>query len=159
MAQNWFQHTFRRQRFQTQSQAATLAILGIFIALVLGALYLSQVASFAITNREIEDLIAQRDELERTNEQLIAEIASFRTVPRLMTRAQEIGFRTATNADIEYLVVAGYNPDQTLDIVEASSAQPDIEEIPVYDETFGGWIEQQLASLRDQFEGFGTGTN
>jgi len=156
MAQNWFQHTFRRQRFQTQNQAATLAILGIFIALVLGALYLSQVASFAITNREIEDLIAERDQLERTNEQLIAELASLRTVPRLMTRAQDIGFRTATNADIEYLVVAGYNPDETLDIVEASSAQPEAETIPVYDETFGGWIEQQLAILRGQFEDFGS---
>jgi cell division protein FtsL len=155
MAQNWIRHTFRRQRFQTQTQAATLAVLGIFIALVLGALYLSQVASFAITNREIQDLIDQRNELERTNEQLIAEIASFRTVPRLLARAQEIGFRPATNADIEYLVVDGYNPEQTLDITNVSHAEIQLEPVPEYDETFGGWIEQQLASLRQQFETFG----
>lgn len=156
MAQNWIQHTFRRQRFQPQNQAAALAILGVIIALILGALYLSQVASFAITNREIEGLIAERDQLERTNEQLIAEVASFRTVPRLLTRAQELGFRTASNADIEYLVVAGYNPSRTLTIVDTTSAEDEIEVLPVYDETFSGWLEQQFAILRDQFEEFGS---
>lgn len=156
MAQNWFQHTFRRQRFQPQSQAAALAILGIIVALILGALYLSQVASFAITNREIEALIAERDDLERTNEQLIAEIASFRTVPRLLARAQELGFRPATNADIEYLVVDGYNPNRELTVVDTTSVEDEIEVVPVYDETFSGWLEQQFALLREQFEEFGS---
>jgi len=155
MAQNWFQHTFRRQRFQPQNQAAALAVFGVMIALILGTLYLSQVASFAITNREIEDLIDQRDDLERANEQLIAEIASFRTVPRLLSRAQEIGFRQATNADIEYLVVEGYNPNRTLALVDITNADDEVEVIPVYDETFSGWLEQQFSLLRDQFEEFG----
>ena len=112
-------------------------------------------ASFAITNREIEALIADRDELERTNEQLIAEIASFRTVPRLLSRAQEIGFRQANNADIEYLVVEGYNPNRALTIVDINAGDEEVETIPVYDETFSGWLEQQFSLLRDQFEEFG----
>lgn len=155
MAQNWIQHTLRRQRFQPQNQAAALAVLGILIALILGALYLSQVASFAITNRQIEALIAQRDELERTNEQLIAEIASFRTVPRLLARAQDLGFRPATNADIEYLVVEGYNPNRSPSVVETTAVEDKAEDIPVYDETFSGWLEQQFALLREQFDEFG----
>jgi hypothetical protein len=155
MAQNWFQHTFRRQRFQPQNQAVALAVLGIIIASVLGTLYLSQVASFAITNREIEDLIDRRDELERANEQLIAEVASFRTVPRLLARAQETGFRQATNADIEYLVVEGYNPNRTLTIVDINAVDDELEIIPIYDETFSGWLEQQFSILRGQFEEFG----
>lgn len=153
MAQNWFQHTFSRRRFQTRTQAATLAILGIAILLILGSLYLSQVASFAITNRTIEDLINQRDRLNRANEQLIAEIASFRTVPRLFARAREIGFRPATNADIDYLVIEGYYPSRTAAIAEPADSQADI---AVYDETFSGWLEQQFALLREQFETFGS---
>lgn len=153
MAENWFQHTFQRTRWRPQNQAAALAVLGVVIALILGALYLSQVASFAITNRQIEALIEQRDELERTNQQLSAEIASFRTVPRLLARAQEIGFRQATNADIEYLVVSGYNPNRNESVVPVKQDQA--ETVPVYDETFGGWLEQQFASLRKQFQEFG----
>ena len=96
MSQVWFQHTFSRKRFQTRNQATALAILGVAILLILGSLYLSQVASFAITNRAIEDLISRRDELKRQNEQIIGEIASYRTAPRLFSRAVAIGFRPAT---------------------------------------------------------------
>lgn len=155
MARNWFQHTFSRRRFQTRTQAATLAILGIAILFILGSLYLSQVASFATTNRTIEDLLNQRGKLKRTNEQLIAEIASFRTVPRLFSRAQEIGFRPAANADIDYLAIPGYNPNRTIAVIDAAGSESEAEIAAVYDETFSGWLEQQFALLRDQFEAFG----
>lgn len=154
MSQAWFQHTFSRRRFQTQSQATAIAILSVAILLILGSLYLSQVAAFAITNREIEDLISRRDEIKQQNEQLIGEIASFRTVPRLYARAVEIGFRPATNDDIEYLVFAGYNPNrqaQTFATVR-QSAEPAAAE---YDETFGGWLSAQFEQLRRQFQTFG----
>ncbi|MCY4540126.1 MAG: hypothetical protein OXE52_18075 [Chloroflexi bacterium] len=156
MAQNWFQHTLSRKRFYARNQAALLAILGTAILLVLGSIYLSQVASFAITNRTIEDLIIQRDELKYTNEQLIAEIARFRTVPRLTLRAQDIGFRPATNDEIDYVVIEGYSPTRRNSFAEAASARANKDQAPVYDETFSGWIQRQLATLREQIEAFGS---
>lgn len=132
-----------------------MAVLGVAILFILGSLYLSQVASFAITNRQIEDLIRQRDELKRQNEGLIGEIASFRTVPRLFARAEAIGFRPATNADIDYILIDGYNPNRDRSIVAASEVTVAEPPAPVYDETFGSWLEQQLALLRDQFQSFG----
>ena len=132
-----------------------MAILGVAILLILGSLYLSQVASFAITNRQIKELIRQRDDLKRQNERLIGEIASFRTVPRLFARAEAIGFRPATNADIDYILIDGYNPNR--DRLAAATIDVPAAELPapVYDETFGSWLEQQLALLRDQFQSFG----
>ena len=155
MTHNWFQHTLSRRRFNTRNQAATLAILGVAIMLVLGSVYLSQVASFAITNRTIEDLIAQRDELKYTNEQLIAEIARYRTVPRLFARAEEIGFRPATNLDIDYVVIEGYAPDSGRDFVVGATSQSATSDAPTYDQTFESWLEQQLAQLRAQLDAFG----
>ena len=132
-----------------------MAILGIAVLLILGSLYLSQVASFAITNREIEDLISQRDTLKRQNEQLIGEIASFRTVPRLYARAVEIGFRPATNSDIDYLLIEGYNPQRGNAPSVANAPGQPAAGAPIYDETFSGWLERQFNLLRDQFESFG----
>lgn len=155
MSQTWLQHTFSRKRFQTRNQATAMAIFGVAILLILGSLYLSQVASFAITNREIEDLISRRDQLKRQNEQLIGEIASFRTVPRLFARAVEIGFRPATNNDIDYILLEGYNPQRAVappDRIAHSDADG---VAPAYDETFSGWLERQFTLLRDQFESFG----
>ena len=131
-----------------------MAILGIAVLLILGSLYLSQVASFAITNREIEDLISRRDQLKRQNEQLIGEIASFRTVPRLFARAVEIGFRPATNSDIDYLLIAGYDPPQSEGVVEASSSKP-LDAAQTYEDTFSGWLERQFTLLTEQLESFG----
>ena len=155
MSQAWFQHTFSRKRFQTRNQATALAILAVAVLLILGSLYLSQVASFAITNREIEDLIARRDALNGQNEQLIGEIASFRTVPRLYTRAVEIGFRPASNNDIDYIFIEGYNPNRQSAVLEAAALDTTAVEEPVYDETFSGWLEAQFTLLVEQFESFG----
>ena len=156
MSQAWIQHTFSRKRFRTRNQATALAVLGVAILLILGSLYLSQVASFAITNRQIEELISRRDELKRHNERLIGEIASFRTVPRLFARAQAIGFRPAANADIDYILIEGYNPNRERDAVASAHAAVATSPASVYDETFGSWLEQQFALLRDQFQSFGT---
>ena len=155
MSQAWIQHTFSRKRFQTRNQATALAILGVAVLLILGSLYLSQVASFAITNREIEDLISRRDQLKRQNEQLIGEIASFRTVPRLFARAVEIGFRPATNNDIDYLLIEGYNPQRAQAALTNVSPERPEAAAPAYDETFSGWLRQQFSLLRQQFESFG----
>jgi len=154
MAQNWFQHTLVRSGWSPQNQVAALVVLGLIVALIFGGAYLSQVATFATTNREIEDLIAQRDRLERENEDLRANIASLQTVPRLLERAEALGFRPATAADIEYLVIEGYNPTRT------TTAAPLLEtnefaEVPQYDETFSGWLRQRWDNLTQQFERFG----
>ena len=132
-----------------------MAILGVAILLILGSLYLSQVASFAITNRQIEDLISRRDELKRQNESLVGEIASFRTAPRLFARAEAIGFRPATNADIDYILIEGYNPNRERTPVSAAQSTTMEQPAPVYSETFGSWLEQQFSLLRDQFLSFG----
>ena len=131
-----------------------MAIFGVAILLILGSLYLSQVASFAITNREIEDLISRRDQLKRQNEQLIGEIASLRTVPRLFARAVEIGFRPATNNDSDYILLEGYNPQRELAPPDRSTPGDASPAAPAYDETFSGWLERQFTLLLDQLESF-----
>lgn len=155
MSQTWIQHTFSRKRFRTRNQATAMAILGVAVLLILGSLYLSQVASFAITNRAIEDLISRRDQLKRQNEQLIGEIASLRTVPRLYARAVEIGFRPATNSDIDYLLIEGYNPQRAQAPVGTLAPSQLDAAPPVYQETFSAWLTRQVTLLRDQFESFG----
>ncbi len=155
MSQASSQHTHRRGRLQTRNQATALAVLGVAVLLILGSLYLSQVASFAITNRAIEDLISRRDQIKRQNEQIIGEIASYRTVPRLYARAVALGFSPATNADIDYLYIPGYQPQREAKALAAADAKAAAPVAPAYDQTFSGWLEQQFALLRAQFESFG----
>lgn len=147
----WLEHTLDRSRWRPQRQALALATLGLFVAIIMGALYLSQSASTSALGRQLEELIAQRDDLEQQNEQIRAEIASLQSMPRLEGRAEELGFVSATEADIEYLVVDGYNPDRATSVIPLQARQ---EPVPIYDESFIGWVQQQIDSLRRQIDNF-----
>jgi len=161
MTSNPIQHTFRNRQFKVQRQVVALAALGLFVAIIIGALYLAQSTSLATLGRQLENLIAQlenliaqRNLLEQQNEQLREEIAQLRTVPRLLARAQELGFREATLNDIEPLVLAGYNPNRPSDeiVLAAAAAPPPV----VYEENFIGWLQQQWDAFIGQFQGFAT---
>lgn len=154
MAQNWFQHALERAGWRPQRQAAWLVILSVVITLIFGGVYLSQIANYATSNREIERLIEERDRLERENEALRAQIASLQTVPRLLERAEALGFRPATAADIEYLIVEGYDPNRDETVVQRVP-EVDLQEEPQYDATFAGWLQQQWDALVQQFQQFG----
>jgi len=148
---NWIQHTFDRSRWRPQRQALALGTLGLFVAIIMGALYLSQSSSTAALGRQLDVLIQQRDDLEQANEQIRGEIASLQSMPRLQQRAEELSFVAATANDIEYLVVDGYNPDRQVAVIPLE-AKPD--SVPVYDESFTGWLQQQWDALRRQLESF-----
>ncbi len=154
MAQTRVQQALARTGWRPQNQVVTLGLLAILITLAFAGIYLSQVANFAILNRETQGLIEQRDQLERRNEELRGQIAELETVPRLLERAQALGFRLAQATDLEYLVVEGYNPNRA--ITSAPLAAQEVAPVsPIYDETFGGWLEVQWNLLRRQFESFG----
>lgn len=145
----WFQQIQHNEWRPTRAMLA-LGTLALFVALIIGALYLSQAATTSTIGRQLESLVTERNDLELQNEQLRAEIASLRGVGRLLSRAQELGFTQARAANIEYVVVRGYEPARTVEIA------PDREPVaaPVYDESFLGWVQQQFDSLRQQLDGF-----
>ena len=149
----WLQHTLDRSRWRPQRQALALGVLGLFVAIIIGGLYLSQSSSSSAIGRQLENLIAERDDLEQANEQLRAEIASLQSMPRLEARAQELGFVAADGSNIEYLVVDGYNPNRQTAAIVPLQAKTD--PIPTYDESFTGWLQQQIDSLRRQLDNFG----
>ncbi|MEZ4670424.1 MAG: hypothetical protein R3E39_21160 [Anaerolineae bacterium] len=151
---NQIQHALRDRPWRLQRQAVALVALGIFIAIFIGALYLAQSASVATLGRQLEELITRRNQLEQQNEQLREDIAELRSVPRLLARAQELGFEPAAENQIEYLYVPDYNPNRE-PVTAASTEQT--QNLPVYDESFVGWVQQQWDNLAQQFQGFSGG--
>jgi|SRR5690606_19303222 len=147
ISNNWIDHALRRTPWRSQRQAAALVALGFFVALIIGALYLSQAVAVATTGRQLEALIAERNRLEQVNEELRAEIAGLRSVPRLQQRARELGFELAGREAIEYLVIDGYDPTRSRTPIRLQVEQA---AAPVYDETFTGWLQQQWDSFSAQ---------
>lgn len=148
---NWFQHVLRRSNFQPRRQAIALGAVGVLITLVVGVLVLTQVAGTATLGRQLDELVAERNRLERSNEQLRVEIAELKSVPNLLARAQELGFVPAPATNIEYLTVDGYDPRREPPVIPQPEEQA---VVSTYDETFWGWLQQTWDTLTGQFEDF-----
>lgn len=127
---------------------STLALIGVVIVLIM-TLYLIQSTTTTTTARELREMDATLEALERSNELVRGEIAELQSLPPLMTRAATLGFRPAQEDEILYLPVEGYRynrPQLTPTVTPAPTDPGDL-----YDETLGGWLQKQWDSLRKQF--------
>jgi uncharacterized membrane protein len=142
--ETWLQHALRRTGWRPRRQVIAVGTLGV--------LYLSQVAMEASRGRQMRTMIADRDELERQNEELRVEIAEMESLPRLQARARDLGFVEANSSQIRYMVVEGYTANRQATVVQ----QEDVEDQTQleYNETFDNWVGNFWGALRSQFEGF-----
>ncbi len=145
----WIQHALRTAPWRRQSQLVAMIALALSVPIFIGARYLAQATTPATAGRQMEELLAQRERLVREGEQLRAEIADMRSIPRLESRARELGFEEARRDQQQYLVVEGYLPEQ---VTSVAPLVPEQSTLPDYDETFGGWLQEAWGSLVDQFE-------
>jgi hypothetical protein len=143
----WLQQAVRQTPWRPSTQIAAIVALLMIIAIIIGALYLAQATNTATTGRQLADLAATRDQLQRSNEDLIAAIAFQKDISKLRGRAQELGFVPIDPSRLDYIVVPGYTAQRATPTPEATP-QPAY----VYDETFNGWVQRQWDILVRQFE-------
>jgi hypothetical protein len=143
-------HTLEQPPWRNQTQLVTTLSLVVIVGIIIGALYLIQTTTTTTTARELDEMSDYRARLERQNERLRAEIAELESLPRVMTRAAELGYRQAGPGEIQYIVVDGYRYDRPRVTPTPTPTPPGPE--PVYDETLGGWLQEQWDNLKRQFD-------
>lgn len=132
-----------------QSQTVAVLILLAVVSLIIGGLYLAQSTTNITTVRDIEQRRAERDQFERENERMKAEIARLRSLDNLMTRAFELGFREAGQNDIQYIIVDGYTyAEPTMMPTQIRPTATSVD----YEENFAGWLSRQFDALRQEFD-------
>ncbi len=151
---SWLQHALTQAAARTQTESLAVIGLIIFVSIIIGALYLAQSTATATTGLQLEQLVKTRDSFQRNNEDMNAQIARLKDINRLRGRAQALGFQPITTENQEYLVVSGYSPVRATPTPEATA-------VPtyVYDETFGGWLQEQWDKISRQFEAWSGKTN
>jgi cell division protein FtsL len=98
----WATHGVKRGRLELDSRPVVL-LFGIVVVLALvAALYLALVSRTAAQGRRIEQLQTEVFRLQRENERLAVEIADVSAIPRLIERANALGFAPAEQ--VEFLM-------------------------------------------------------
>lgn len=147
---SWIRHTLEQQPWRNQTQLVAVLTLVVIVGITIGALYLIQTTTTTTTGRELEKMTEKRVQLELDNERLRAEIAELESLPRVMTRAAELGFREAEPEEIQWISVEGYRYDRPQ--VTVTPSPTPVEAEPVYDETLTGWLKKQWDSFREQYD-------
>lgn len=148
--QSWLPHTLAEQPWRNQIQLVTTIALIVVVGIIIGALYLIQTTTTTTTVRTLDDMNERRARLERENERLRVEIAGLQSLPRVMTKAAEMGFREARTDEIQYIYVQGYRYNRPLLTPTPTPAPTSTG--AVYDETLSGWIRKQWDNFKTQFE-------
>jgi cell division protein FtsL len=143
-------HRHTTQPWRDQAPFVATLTLFVVVGIIIAALYLIQTSTTTTTARELSEMTDRQDQLQRDNERLRAEIAAWQSLPRVMTRAAELGFRPADENEIQYLIVNGYRYDRPAVTPTPTPTPPAPEE--VYDETLSGWLRKQWDSLKQQFD-------
>jgi cell division protein FtsL len=146
----WLEHTLSEQPWRNQRQLVTTMALVVVVGIIIAALYLIQTTVTTTTVRTLGDMNEQRARLERDNERLRAEIAGLQSLPRVMTKAAEMGFREAQTEELQYIYVQGYRYNRPLFTPTPTPAPTSTG--AVYDETLSGWLRKQWDNFEEQFE-------
>jgi cell division protein FtsL len=148
-------HTHAEQLWRNQRHFVATLSLVVVVGIIIAALYLIQTSTTTITARELVEMDDYRQRLERDNERLSADIANLQSLPRVMTRAAELGFHDAGDNDIQYLIVDGYRYNRPQ--ITPSPTPTPVEPEQIYDETLGGWLRKQWDRLKQQFDNWREG--
>lgn len=101
-------HTFKRARIPVRLDIVTGWLLAVAVLALIGTVYLAQASQAAQEGVQLETLKLELALLQRENTQLEVEIALAQAPARLAERAAQLGYRPATSADLEYVVVRDY---------------------------------------------------
>ncbi|MGD2179236.1 MAG: hypothetical protein PVG71_15600 [Anaerolineae bacterium] len=95
----WVTHGVKRGRFELDSRAAVALSAVVAVLMLVAALYLALVSRTAAQGRYIERLQVEVFRLQRENEQTAVRIAEACALPRVMSRAEALGFVPAEHVE------------------------------------------------------------
>ena len=117
---DWLQHVFQPSSWNPREQSKWILLMAGFLVLFAGVVYVLQISAVASKRHELDELLSQRNALQRENEMLRQAISASQSLAELRERATAMGFRRANNEDIRYLDIEDYqtaNPASENEIV------------------------------------------
>ena len=146
-------NVIRRLPWQIDSKAALgfLLILGTFS--LVGWLYLTQASVVTTTSYRIDELRLELDQLKNQNAMLALEIAELEALPRVETRARELGLQPTTS--VRFLPVSNYPLGAEEEILAGKSAVYGREPLDMYptEPVPSSWWVQLLDDFAAWLEG------
>jgi cell division protein FtsB len=141
--------------WRQQVQGIGLFLLVLVLGSLVAGIYLNVTARAATVGRQIQQLNADIERIERINADLQTQLAQLTSEVEMEKRAREMGFRPVEPGEAVFVVVPGYQSQEP--IVLAPSPQPSVALNsplpPDFTESLWDWFRDQIylspLSIRD----------
>jgi cell division protein FtsL len=155
MAMNLIQ-AYRQAPWRVQMQWIGLFLLCLAVLVMVGGVYLSISAQAATAGLQIQDYEGQRESLQRDIADLRSQVAYQTSASQMESRAKELGFEQPDMDKVQYVVIPGYVPRQTIILVPPEAPTLAKKQIlkPVYTQSLWEWMFQGALTLGDNTAGF-----
>ncbi len=122
-------------------------LLGLVALALLSSLYLSVTSRAATLGREIQYMQAEIEKTRRANADLTVQLAELTAADTLQERAEKLGLVPASAAQIQYVVVPGYNGRPAVTLAPAPAPPPQTLVQPDFSESLLDWVQRQFAAM------------
>ena len=136
---------FREAPWRTQTHAVAVVSISLLVIAIIGGFYLTVASRAATAGRDLQQLEVEKAQLVQANGELLAELATLRSVTRLAARAQALGYVAAQPGQIDYLKVAEY-PYTAQTSAPPRAAAP-VQAAPSAFTQVANWLAQVLQGL------------
>jgi cell division protein FtsL len=140
----------RQAHWRVQRQWIGLFLLGLVAVSMVAGLYLNVTVRATMAGRETQLLQSQLIDDRQEISDLETQLAGLTSVESMQRRAEDMGFRPASQEDFTYVVVPGYTPQTAVNMSDAGSASLGQTQQAVilseYTESLFDWVTRKLIS-------------
>lgn len=137
---------YREMSWHNQRQWLFVVLAAIVVAALVAGLYLNVTARAAITGRQIQTLEQEIILNQRINADLQADIALQLSIGNLERRAEKMGFQPVAKDEIQYIVVPGYFPNNTVSLTSTAPQQNILLADPAFKQSLFEWLHREISA-------------
>ncbi|HSO10874.1 MAG TPA: hypothetical protein VLT51_00770 [Anaerolineales bacterium] len=142
-------HAYKQAPWRVQRQYVGAFLLAVIVLALVAALYLDLSARTALTGREIQELQVEITILQRSNADLVTELASLTASAVMQQRALELGYRPVKPGELDYVFVPGYVTPEPAILLAAVDETFHPNALPEeYSQSLLEWLDERVEPRR-----------
>jgi cell division protein FtsL len=142
-------HAYKQAPWRVQRQYVGAFLLAVIVLALVAALYLDLSARTALTGREIQELQIEITILQRSNADLVTELANLTASAVMQQRALELGYRPVKPGELDYVFVPGYVTPEPAILLAAVDETFHSNALPEeYSQSLLEWLDERVEPRR-----------
>jgi cell division protein FtsL len=135
---------YKEAPWRTQRKWVVLFLLGTISVGMVAGIYLNVTSRAALAGRKVQVLEAEIADAQRGNADLETKLAELLSTKTMLERAQAMGFVPTAPEDVDFMVIPGYFPPQSVEMASSNVSRHSPALDPRFSQSLFGWFDEKM---------------